>query len=189
MDDNNKQAQFLPFHAINEFMRSDYRFGIVRTALVALPTLPRNLRAPIDRITKKTIKVTGFRNSAKSPAAVRTKPTADAFEKNPDLVAAILSAWAETKPELRQQVYDLLIERGWEVLPPDADRTKLPGFLPVWPKNEDFDTLNNAFFEKYAHTKHSNDDISLMVVWISSRLPYDVESSEEDSPTEQEDSR
>ena len=70
----------------------------------------------------------GFRNSAKAPVAKRVKPTAEAFTKSPHLVAAILSAWAAANVEFRQRVYDLLTERGWELLPVDADRAQLPGF-------------------------------------------------------------
>ncbi len=38
MDD--KTTQFLPFHAINEFMRDDYRAIVIRSTLNALSTLP-----------------------------------------------------------------------------------------------------------------------------------------------------
>jgi hypothetical protein len=173
-----KKAQFLPFHAINEFMRPDFRLEVIRTVLNALPNLPDRVRESIDRYTKKYIQVQGFRNSSKSPASVRVKPTAEAFERRPDLVAAILSAWAEVHPVLSQQVFDLLTARNWEVLPPDADRTKLPGFLTSWPQGEDFDILNTAYQEMYPDVEPVGDDVSLMVVWLSGRLPYQVEADE-----------
>lgn len=175
------KVQFLPFHAINEFMRPDYRLEVVRSALNALPGLPEVYRAPIDQMTRRVVKVPGFRNSTKAPAARKIKPVAEAFEKSPDLVAAILAAWAEFHAELRQQVYDLLTTRNWEVLPPDADRTQLPGFLTHWPKDEDFEALNAAFKDKFPAYQANEDDVSLMVVWISGRLPYEFE---EDHPEE-----
>lgn len=178
-----KQAQFLPFHAINEFMRDDYRLEVVRSALQALPGLPADYQAPIERLTRKLVQVPGFRNSAKAPWQKRAHPTADAFEKNPALVAAILSAWSAARQELRQQVYDLLIERGWQVLPPEADRTKLPGFIAAWPKGEDFEALNKAFAEKYPQAQASSDDVSLMIVWLSTRLPY-ISDDEDEEATE-----
>ncbi len=164
--------RYLPFHAINEFMRNDYRLAVVRSALAALPDLPESYRKPIDQHTKRLVKVPGFRNSDKAPMRVRVVPTADAFEKSPDLVAAILSAWAEVHPELRQKVYDLLVGRGWEVLPLDADRTKLPGFSIHWPKGEDFEGLYKAYQEMYPGDDSKSDDVSLMIVWLSNRLPY-----------------
>jgi len=176
MDD--QTAEFLPFHAVNEFMRNDFRLEVVRAALHALPELPMNFRVPIDQITRMIVQVPGFRNSAKAPISKRVKPTADAFEKSPHLVAAILSAWSEAHPELRQQVYDLLVERKWELLPPEADRTQLPGFIPSWPEAENFELLTHAFAQKYPSTNANTDDISLMIVWLSVRLPYKFEDDE-----------
>jgi len=178
---DNKQ-EFLPFHAINEFMRNDYRLTVVRTALQALPSLPAELRASIDRLTKHFVKVPGFRNSAQAPTGVKMNPMAAAFEKSPELVAAILAAWAEVHLELRQQVYDLLTGRGWELLPMEANRAKLPGFMIHWPKGENFEKLNQAFHVKYPEVQSEADDVSLMVVWLSARLPYDV-GDEQAAPT------
>ena len=181
---NDPTAQFLPFHAINEFMRHDYRLEVVRATLSSSSGLPENLRIPIDQMTRMLVQVPGFRNSAKAPLNKRIKPTAEAFEKNPSLVAAILAAWAEAHPDLRQQVYDLLVERRWELLPPSADRTQLPGFMTYWPSGENFELLTHAFAEKYLGAQVSNDDISLMIVWLSVRLPYQFEEDEAESKVE-----
>jgi len=172
-------AEFLPFHALNEFMRPDYRLTVVRAALAALPQLPPHVRAPIDSLTKQIVRVPGFRNSLQAPPPMRAGPMAAAFEQSPELVSAILAAWAETHADLRQNVYDLLKARSWEVLPPDADRTKLPGFLTHWPVGEDFEALNKAFSENYPDTVANSDDVSLMVVWMSGRLPYHDHQGEE----------
>jgi hypothetical protein len=179
MDD--QTAQFLPFHAVNEFMRNDYRLEVIRNTLGALAALPDGFRIPIDQLTRSIVQVPGFRNSAKAPLGKRVKPTAEAFENNSHMAAAILSAWAEAHPDLRQQVYDLLVERQWEVLPPEADRTQLPGFMITWPKGEDFEQLIKAFIEKYPVAGVNHDDVSLMVVWISVRLPYQFEDDEEEN--------
>jgi hypothetical protein len=178
----NKQAQFLPFHAINEFMRDDYRLQVVRRTLESLAALPADFQAPIERLTRRFVQVPGFRNSAKAPWQKRVRPTAEAFEKSAPLVAAILSAWSAVHPELRQQVYDLLIVRDWQVLPPETDRTKLPGFIAAWPKGEDFETLNKAFAEKYPEAQTNTDDVSLMIVWLSTRLPFPTEEEKDQTP-------
>ena len=57
-----KTAQFIPFHALNEFMRHDYRLTVIRAALNALPNLPGHFRSPIDKLTKQIVRVPGFRN-------------------------------------------------------------------------------------------------------------------------------
>lgn len=178
MVDHQKQAQFLPFHAINEFMRSDFRLAVVRAALQAVEETVSEQRGRIEQLTRKQVSVPGFRNSAKAPLALRVKPTADAFEKSAPLVAAILHTWAAARPELAERVYQLLTGRGWEVLPVEADRTKLPGFMIHWPKGDDFEVLVNAYQAAYPEPAETSDDISLMVVWISNRLPYDLDEDE-----------
>jgi len=179
-------AEFLPFHALNEFMRDDYRHTVVRAALNALPKLPKHFSAPIDNLTKQIARVPGFRNSLLAPTSLKVGPMADAFGKSPELVAAILAAWAEAQTDLRTKVFELLKGRGWEVLPPEADRTKLPGFLAQWPKGEDFDVLNKAYAEAHPGEEASADDVSLMVVWLSGRLPYHVDEEKESREAEQD---
>jgi hypothetical protein len=179
-----KKVAFLPFHAINDFMRDDYRLQVIRETLQALPELPAEYRSAVERLTQKVVVVPGFRNSMKAPSGLRVRPTVDAFQKSPQLVAAILSAWGEAHPELRAQVHDLLEERGWTVLPSEADRTKLPGFITKWPNGEDFEVLNKAYQEKYPLAQTKSDDVSLMIVWVSTRLPYDVPGEEDDEVEE-----
>jgi hypothetical protein len=134
---------------------------------------------------KKLIQVPGFRNSLQAPAPLKLKPTLSAFEKNPALTGAILSAWSASRPELRQKVYELLASRGWELLPPEADRTKLPGFLTTWPPNEDFQELNEAFTQANPDISTTSDDVSLMAVWISGRLPFEKEEPESEQSDEE----
>jgi lauroyl/myristoyl acyltransferase len=86
---------------------------------------------------------------------------------------------------LRENVYTLLQARGWEILPKDAERAKLPGFITVWPHGENFEVLNQAFKEMYPEATASSDDVSLMVVWIGGRLPYQFTEPDEDSSTVQ----
>ncbi len=175
MTDQDQEIEYIPFHAINEFMRADYRLQVVRSALNALPALPATQRTRLDRLTRWSVTVPGFRNSAKAPVSLRVRPTADAFEKNPPMVAIILEIWAELHSTLRQQVVDLLIERKWDIPTLDIDQTELPGFQISWPTGEGFDVINEAFRQKYPETSENDDDISLMTVWVSGRLPYQVD--------------
>lgn len=169
-----KQVSFLPFNALNEFMRDDFRHQVVLTVLQALPSLPEQNQAAVNRLLKKMMSIPGFRNSLAAPLSLKLKPAISAFEKSSALSAAILAAWAATKPELQQNVYDLLTERGWEVLPLEADRTKLPGFLSTWPAADDFEKINQFFREHFPESIVTTDDVSLMAVWISGRLPMET---------------
>jgi hypothetical protein len=184
---DNETAKFLPFNAINEFMRDDYRLTVVRTALEAKPEMSEEWQQAMDQVTRKVVKVPGFRNSLKAPIFLKTRAMAEAFQKSPELVAVVLSIWSEAHSDLRQKVYDLLRSRRWEVLPPETNRAVLPGFLIRWPKGDDFDVLIAAFHESYPDTPADNDDISLMVVWMSMRLPYQlVDEDDEQGETGEE---
>jgi hypothetical protein len=182
MDDD--QVAFLPYHAINEFMLDDYRHEVVSTALNALPELPEELRASLEGQIRRAVRVPGFRNSGKAPLQLKVKPTEKAFEKSAELVALVLAAWAEANPVLRQQVFDLLVGNGWEILPIEADRTQLPGWLTVWPAGQDYDVLYETFRSTYPEVEAQKNDVSLMVVWLSGRLPYHVEGEDEEEEEE-----
>ena len=192
-----EKTEFLPFHAINEYMRPDFRLKIIRETLSAQTSLDTKLSNELNHQIKKKVSVPGFRNSEKAPALVKTLPTSKAFEKHADLVAIILACWAETQTELRNQVYEMLKSRHWlvytekegidlsinmdlikewPVFPTQMDRTKLPGFFIHWPKGEDFETLYKNFTDLYPNAEAGIDKVSLMVVWLSMRLPFQVDS-------------
>jgi hypothetical protein len=169
---NDDAAELIPFHAINEFMRDDYRLQVVKTSLRSLPDLREDIQAPLNRLIKRGVTVQGFRNSEKAPVHKKVGPVAKAFKNSPEMTGAVLAAWAEAHVDLRQKVFELLSTRGWSLLPIEADRQKLPGFFITWPKSEDFETLSSAFTEMYPEQEADSDDINLMVVWVSMRLPY-----------------
>jgi hypothetical protein len=174
-----KEVSFLPFHALNEFMTDDYKKQVITVTLETLPNLPSDYSAPVNKIIRKSVKIPGFRNSLKAPLALKVQPVTEIFEKDPTFVAAVVNAWSEANLVLREQVYELLHSREWELLPVDANRTKLPGFLTIWPGGEDFETLYQAYSEIYPESHSSYDDVSLMIVWQSGRLPYQIDDSDE----------
>lgn len=125
---------------------------------------------------KKLVKIPGFRNSQKAPASLKIREMVPVFKKNPAFVAEILSAWSSLQGELNQKIAVFLTQRGWEILPTDADRTRLPGFMTVWPEGDDFESLTKAFHQHYPEDHFEENDISLMIVWQSTRLPYETSS-------------
>jgi len=178
MTEDQKLA-FIPFHAINQFMRNDFRLTIIRSALLMLPNLSEDHQKRVNKHTRSQVRVPGFRNSTKAPVPVRAVATSKAFENSPKLVAAILSAWSEANPELRQQVYEFLVARGWKILPIEVDRAKLPGFLTRWPAEEEYEVLYDAFNQVHPESEASIDELSLMPVWLAGRLPVEKVSQEE----------
>ena len=167
------KIQFIPFNAINEFMRSDYRMILLRSTMLALPNLSQKTQSSIDKLVKRHVKVPGFRNSTKAPASVKAVSMIKPFEKEPKLVAAVLTGWAEDNQDLRQQVFDILSNLNWKLLPMEADRTRMPGFLTQWPEEDDYEKIYDDFTKIYPKSDYGIDDVSLMAVWLSLRLPVD----------------
>ncbi len=169
-----QQTQFFHFHTINEFMLPEFRQQVLTQVILNLESLPAEMRSRLNGQIRQLVKVPGFRNSSQAPAPVKARGAVQAFERSPQFAAQVLAAWSEINAELRQEVFDFLTARGWTLLPVDADRTKLPGFLTRWPKAEQFDVLDEAFRASHPETGFSKDEISLMVVWLSTRLPYEL---------------
>jgi hypothetical protein len=167
-----EKISFLPFHAINEFMRPDYREKVVHEIFDHNNMLPDDIRKTLDNGLKKTVNIPGFRNSSRAPTPIKIKYTLENIEKSPDLVKIALSAWVQLHPELCKEVYRMLENRNWKILPIDADRSKLPGFMTTWPEGEDFEKLFNSYQQTYPESQSDSDDVNLMVVWLSGRLPY-----------------
>lgn len=192
-----EKTEFLPFHAINEYMRPDFRLKVIRDTLNAQSSMEEQLANEINQQIKKNVSIPGFRNSEKAPTMVKVVPTSKAFEKNPELVAIILSGWAELNTRLRGEVYSLLKEKGWKIFSEDEaslssaqvtemvkgwpvfpirmDRTKLPGFYSHWPKGQDFEALYKKYAELHPDSDASIDRVSLMAVWLTMRLPFQVD--------------
>jgi hypothetical protein len=192
-----EQSEFLPFNAINNYMRPDFRLSVIRETLNGLASLPEELSNELNAHIKKNVKIPGFRSSDKAPALVKVVPTSKAFEKNPELVAALLSCWSEIQIRLRGEVYSILESRNWKTLSTDEitpeltdfstvikewpifpvtmDRAKLPGFYSHWPKGEDFEVIYSSYTEKYPDSDASIDKVSLMAVWLAMRLPFQVD--------------
>ena len=174
----NEKIAFVPFHAINEFMRDDFRHKVIHEVYLTLSKLSNNTQKRINLITRKEIDIQGFRDSTKAPPALRVRNAERAFEKSPAFVSYILAGWAELHEDLGHKIFALLTSQGWNPHPVDADRSKLPGFLPDWPEDQDFEQLDNLFAEMYPDNQQGDDDINLMIVWISGKLPYHQHESE-----------
>lgn len=193
----NNEMNFLPFHAINEFMRPDFKLSIIRDVVNNTSLLPPDQASDLSSAVKRGVKIPGFRNSEKAPALVKVMPMLKAFDKSPELVFAIISSWAVIHIDLCQQVFSILQKRNWPtidtaagisyatmasdiiekwpVLPPEVNRKHAPGFLPRWPKGEDFEALFTTYTELFPTSDSSIDQVSLMAVWLTLRLPYEID--------------
>jgi hypothetical protein len=170
-----EKEKFLPFVAINEFMRDDYRFTVISEVLSHLDKIPGDQRAMVTKAIAKFVSVPGFRNSNMAPVGLKAKSSAELFATFNDYASAVIEGWSRLHPELAKCVFDVLKEKEWPNLQPiELDRSKLPGFQIHWPKADTFDVLIKAVRAKNTFAEESDDNISLMAVWMGVRLPYDL---------------
>ncbi len=169
-----KKAQFIPFHAINEFMRDDYRLSILQEVITHFEDCDKDKILRLNRLFGKGVQIPGFRNSSLAPAAVRVNHSVSLFEKSPEFAALIVECWSELHQGLKQAVWQLLDTKNWKPLPAQTDRTQLPGFMVDWPKGDTFDLFIKAIKENNPELNESDDNVSLMVVWVGNKLPYNL---------------
>lgn len=171
---NKNKAAFLPWSAINAFMLEDFQLEVMTKVLTGYDHLESEQRRSLNAQIKKGVKVPGFRNSTTAPLAIRIRHSIEYFETSAAFASNVLSAWAQIYHDLAETIFTFLTERNWIVMPLEASREKLPGFLTQWPQEDEFEVLTAAFHEKYPEDEHTDNQISLMSVWLSGRLPYEL---------------
>lgn len=171
---NKNKAVFLPWSAINAFMLEDFQLEVLKDVLTGYEHIDSDMRKSLNAQIKRGVSVPGFRNAISAPISIRIKNSITLFEKNADFAGNVLSAWATIYTDLAQKIHPFLESRGWKILPIEATREKLPGFMTQWPDEDDFDVLTTEFHETYPQENYTDNQISLMCVWLSGRLPYET---------------
>ena len=169
-----KQQHFLPFHAINEFMMNDFRKNIIQDVFQAMDQINPKTKAELLQQLKRKLELPGFRNPNLAPKPLQINASIKIFETDPVFTGVVLSAWLESQVTLFSQIESLLIIWGWDIFPVDYPRTKLPGFLTTWPEHQQFKDIITVFREKFHDAMNSDDEIALMAVWSSMRLPVEM---------------
>ena len=181
---DDKKIKVLPFHAVNEFMRDDYRLDVLHEVFSALDQCTPMQKQLILRMFSKNVNVPGFRNSGLAPLSIKIKNSPTLFERSHEFSATIMECWSNLHPELKTAMQTLLTERGWTLQPLETDRTQLPGFQIDWPKPDNFESLIKGIQAAQPELKESDDNISLMAVWVGNKLPYNLFSEEDEEVKE-----
>jgi hypothetical protein len=180
-----EKVENIPFHAVNEFMREDYRLTVLTEVLSGQEKIPAEQRSLIGKNIARYVSVPGFRNGNLAPVGRKAKASVTLFERSPEFTGAVLEGWSRLHPDLAKTVFAVLTDRGWEGLQPlELDRSQLPGFLIHWPKGDTYEELIKAAHEKDSQLQESDDNVSLMVVWVGNRLPYDLYADEAEEKKE-----
>ena len=99
---DNKKAQYLPFHAINEFMRDDFRVTILQEVLNSYDKVEKEKTLRINRLIAKGVQIPGFRNSSLAPLGVKVRQSTTLFENSPEFAALIVDCWSQLHQQLKE---------------------------------------------------------------------------------------
>jgi len=161
----------LPLISLNVFLLPDFRREILTTVLNQKDNLSPEIKQEFRQAIKEFVKISGFRNPLAAPQALQVRAMESPFEKESRFVKAILSSWADINSDLQAKVQAVLHELGFEPnvqapLYPDPENA----FAVGWPEDLSFEKLADLVKQK-TETDASSNEISLMTVWLTGRLP------------------
>ncbi|MBP6068862.1 MAG: hypothetical protein KA465_01225 [Anaerolineaceae bacterium] len=161
----------LPLISLNVFLLPDFRREILTTVLDQKDNLSPEIKQEFRQAIKEFVKISGFRNPLAAPQALQVRAMESPFEKESRFVKAILSSWADINSDLQAKVQAVLHELGFEPnvqapLYPDPENA----FAVGWPEDLSFEKLADLVKQK-TETDASSNEISLMTVWLTGRLP------------------
>ncbi len=162
-------------------MNEDYVGNVVNRVLGSLGRAsPESKRAFQTELDKLNLRIPGFR---KASVALRSNPqrlkdpVQVGLRHSDELAAAALKVWTESHQPLRQIVEERINDVGTYIgvsaEPPDFSKKALRGSWPkdAWERETDrFATL---------HDDYDEDDIALMMCYVTGRLPGIAESKED----------
>ncbi|MFU8825909.1 MAG: hypothetical protein ACNA70_00280 [Brevefilum sp.] len=165
------EKEYLPFIAINVFMQRDYLEKVTKEIIEGIGTLSKEEQIAFNGFFRKHITILGFRNPLRAPLSLQVNAYASAFEKNEDVIPYTLSKWARIKSELAEKVKAWLDSEGWEELVVERTIEDHQGFASDWPDDLTFESIEEKFKEANPKEEFLRDDLVLMVLWISGKLP------------------
>jgi mannose-6-phosphate isomerase class I len=161
----------LPMISLNVYLLPEFRRDIFTTVVDHWDIFSPEKKRELTQAIKEFVKISGFRNPLAAPQPLLVRAMEAPFEKESRFVKTILSAWAEVNSDLQAKIEPLLSEFGFEtngqaLLYPDPDNA----FLVGWPEELSFEKLADLLKQK-SNLEASPDEISLMTVWLTGRLP------------------
>ena len=113
MIEEKQQIEYLPFNAINEFMRDDYRLAILSEIFTNFEKLSSAQRSHIGKFVSKYATIQGFRNANLAPVGRKAKACVTLFERSSEFAAEIVDSWVSLHNDLAETVFSLLTEKKW----------------------------------------------------------------------------
>ncbi len=167
------EKEMLSYKAINVYIEQDYLEKVMRDILTGVKKLPKQDQINFSRFMRQYVTILGFRDPSRAPLPLQVNALMKAFEEKDEVVPVTLSVWAKIHKKLAKQVKDWLDGEGWKDLATEREYEEDGGFAADWPKKLTFDKLVKDFQKAAPDAKFDRDDLILMVLWVSGKLPKD----------------
>lgn len=164
-------VEVLPYKAINVYINQEYLTEVIKDILTKVKKLSKSDQIAFSHFMRKHINVLGFRDSSRAPLTLQVNAIIKTFEDEDDVVPFLLSTWAKINKKLAKDVKAWLKDEGWEDLATEREFEEGAGFVVEWPKKLTFDKLVKDYQKANPDSKVNRDDLVLMVLWISGKLP------------------
>ena len=167
----------LQINAVYEAINPTYRDEVVSRALGFREQLSNDANINLNSaIQKSRIRAPGYRDPLRAPHTLLRDPISQALDFQPDLAGAVLWAWAESQQTLHDRIVEHLKDAGLEAEYPDFHAGK---FRKRWPQNS-WRSQRDRFIQGDAEGNFSEDDVALMLCYVTGRVPIRPGESELD---------
>ena len=156
-------------------MNSDFRDTLVAHVINSRNDLPDSVHESFNAIIRREVKVTGYpRRPERAPMHLLRPAIIRDLRESEALVRAVIGAWFNSQPSLRNLVEEHLTGRNISIDYPDFKARHLNGF---W-STKDWISERDAIVQ--LHEDLDVDEVALMLCCVTGRMPTDMEGSSED---------
>lgn len=163
--------EYLPYKTINVFIERDHLQKILESILQNIKTLPKDDQISFGNFFREHVEIFGFRNPMRAPLPLQINAFVRAFEDKDEVIPFTLSTWTKINENFSKIVKEWLNSKGWKELRFEKKFDETEGFTRDWPENLTFENLKEEFNKVQKDLEYEDNDLMLMIMWISGKLP------------------
>ncbi len=165
------EKEYLPYKTINVFIEQDYLRHILEFILQNINLLPKEDQITFGSSFREHVNILGFRNPMRAPLPLQLNAYINAFEEKDEIIPFTLSTWTKLNKDFAKEVKEWLESEGWKELSLTRVFNETEGFINNWPADLTFEKLKKEFKKAHPDLDFDEDDLILMILWISGQLP------------------
>ena len=163
--------EYLPFKTINVFIERNNLREILEFVIKNVDKLPKEDQISFGNSFREYVSILGFRNPLRAPLPLQVNAYVRAFEDMDEVIPFTLTSWTKLRSDFAEKVKDWLKSEGWEDLQLVREYDETKGFIQEWPESLTFEKLNDDFAKANPNLDYDQDELLVMILWISGKLP------------------